>query len=56
MTREETNELKKDIKSIRDNPLFNMVSKDTILEIVLEKIDMFAESEGQSVAQERGET
>jgi hypothetical protein len=47
MTIEEANKLKEDIKNIRDNPLFNMVSKDTILEIVLEKIDMFAESEGE---------
>jgi hypothetical protein len=45
MTREEANKLKEDIKNISDNPLFNMVSRDTILEIVLEKIDMFAESE-----------
>ena len=45
MTKEETNKLKEDIKSISDNPLFNIVSRDTILEIVLEKIDMFAESE-----------
>ncbi len=45
MTNEEANKLKEDIKNIRDNPLFNMVSKDTILEIVLEKIDMFTESE-----------
>lgn len=37
--------LKEDIKNIRDNPLYNMVSRDTILEIVLEKIDMLAESE-----------
>lgn len=44
MTREEANKLKEDIKSISDNPLFNAVSKDTILEIVLEKIDMFTES------------
>ena len=47
MTREEANKLKKDIKTISDNPLFNMVSKDTILEIVLEKIDMFTEREDQ---------
>ena len=46
MTNEEANKLKEDIRSISDNPLFNMVSKDTILEIVLEKIDMFAEREG----------
>lgn len=45
MTNEEANKLKEDIKNIRDNPLYNMVSKDTILEIVLEKIDMLAESE-----------
>ena len=45
MTNEEANKLKEDIKNISDNPLFNMVSRDTILEIVLEKIDMFAESE-----------
>lgn len=44
MTKEEANKLKEDIKNIRDNPLYNMVSKDTILEIVLEKIDMLAES------------
>lgn len=44
MTNEEVNKLKADIKTISDNPLFNMVSRDTILEIVLEKIDMFAES------------
>lgn len=47
MTIEETNKLKEDIKSISDNPLFNMVSKETILEIVLEKIDMFVESEDE---------
>ena len=47
MTIEETNKLKEDIKSISDNPLFNMVSKETILEIVLEKIDMFVESENE---------
>jgi len=46
MTNEEASKLKEDIKSISDNPLFNMVSKDTIIEIVLEKVDMFAESEG----------
>lgn len=45
MTNEEANKLKEDIKSISDNPLFNIVSRDIILEIVLEKIDMFAESE-----------
>lgn len=45
MTKEEANKLKEDIKSISDNPLFNMVSRDTILEIVLEKIDIFAEGE-----------
>lgn len=45
MTREEANKLKEDIKNISDNPLFYMVSKDTILEIVLEKIDMLTESE-----------
>lgn len=45
MTKEEANKLKEDINNIRDNPLFNMVSKDTIIEIVLEKIDMLAESE-----------
>lgn len=45
MTEEESNKLKEDIKSISDNPLFNMISRDTILEIVLEKIDAFAESE-----------
>lgn len=45
MTKEEANKLKEDIKSISDNPLFNMISRDTILEIVLEKIDAFAESE-----------
>ena len=45
MTPQEANKLKEDIKNIRDNPLFNIISKDTILEIVLEKIDMFAESE-----------
>ncbi len=45
MTKEEANKLKEDINHIRDNPLFNMVSKDTIIEIVLEKIDMLAESE-----------
>lgn len=44
MTNEEANKLKEDIKSISDNPLFNMVSRDTILKIVLEKIDIFAES------------
>lgn len=47
MTIQEVNKLKEDIKSISENPLFNMVSRDTILEIVLEKIDMFAESEDQ---------
>ena len=47
MTIQEANKLKEDIKSISENPLFNMVSKDTILEIVLEKIDMLAESEDQ---------
>jgi len=47
MTIQEANKLKEDIKSISDNPLFNMVSKDTILEIVLEKIDMFVESEDE---------
>ena len=47
MTNEEAKNLKEDIKSISDNPLFNMVSRDTILEIVLEKIDMFAESEDE---------
>lgn len=47
MTLEEAIKLKEDIKNISDNPLFNMVSKDTILEIVLEKIDMFAESEDE---------
>ena len=45
MTNAEANKLKEDIKNIRDNPLFNMVSKDTIIEIVLEKIDMLVESE-----------
>ena len=45
MTKEEANKLKEDIKSISDNPIFNMVSRDTILEIVLEKIDKLAESE-----------
>lgn len=43
---EEANKLKEEIKSISDNPLFNMVSKDTIIEIVLEKIDLLEESEG----------
>lgn len=47
MTKEEANKLKEDIKSISENPLFNIVSKDTIIEIVLEKIDMFTESEDQ---------
>jgi hypothetical protein len=47
MTPQEANKLKKEIKNISDNPLFNMISKDTILEIVLEKIDMFTESEGE---------
>lgn len=47
MTIQEANKLKEDIKSISENPLFNMVSKDTILEIVLEKIDMLAEREDQ---------
>ena len=45
MTENEANKLKEDIKSISDNPLFNMVSRDAILEIVLEKIDMLVESE-----------
>ena len=45
MTREEAIKLKEDIKSISDNPIFNMVSRDTILEIVLEKIDALVESE-----------
>ena len=45
MTNEEVNKLKEDIKSISDNPLFNMVGRDTLLEIVLEKIDMLVESE-----------
>lgn len=47
MTPQEANKLKEDIKNISDNPLFNIISKDTILEIVLEKIDMFTESEGE---------
>jgi len=47
MTKEEANKLKEDIKNISDNPLFNMVSKDTILEIVLEKIDMLTGSEDE---------
>ena len=47
MTKEEANKLKEDIKSISENPLFNIVSKDTIIEIVLEKIDMFTEREDQ---------
>lgn len=45
MTREEANKLKEDIKNISDNPLFNIISKDAILYIMLEKIDMLTESE-----------
>lgn len=44
MTREEANKLKEDIKNISDNPLFNIISKDAILYIVLEKIDRLTES------------
>lgn len=53
MTNEEVNKLKTDIKTISDNPLFNMVSRDTILEIVLEKIDMFAEGEDSNLSTEQ---
>ena len=49
MTKEEANKLKEEIKSISDNPIFNMISRDTILEIVLEKIDMLVESEDEDV-------
>jgi len=45
MTREEANKLKEDIKNISDNPLFNIISKDAILYMMLEKIDRLTESE-----------
>ena len=37
------NTIKAEIEHVKDNPIFGMVSNDTMLEVILEIIDKYAE-------------
>ena len=43
--RDKMQSLKKEIEKVKETPLFYMVSKDTILEVILEIVDKYINEE-----------